>query len=158
MDELDPASLAARWKPTELRLTGFPADLGSDARSDQVSAEVCPTRRVEMGHRDEAAVCFLQPGRVRPGWSGGPVTRADTGAAIAVFHSVYRPKQQPDLAYPCASVLFQLVPLLKAAGADPAAFAHPAPPTLPHAPDAADRVARQIRSLTLAASGDWRKV
>src|SRR5438067_4867820 len=144
MDELDPASLAARWKPVDLRLTGFPADLGSDAGADQVAAEVCPTRLVEMGHRGEASVCFLKPGRVRPGWSGGPVTRADSGAVIAVFHSVYRLKQDPNAAYPCASVLFQLVPLLKAAGADPSAFSRPAAPSLAHAPDAAERVARQI--------------
>src|SRR5262249_18562540 len=125
---------------------------------DEVAAEVCPTQLMEMGHRGEASVCFLRPGRVRPGWSGGPVTRADTGAVIAVFHSVFRPNKQPDLAFPCGSLLFQLVPLLKSAGADPAAFAHPAPPTHAHAADAADRVARQIRSLTLAVNGDWRRV
>jgi len=158
MEERDPAALAARWKGADLRLTGFPAELGSEAQPDQVAAETCPTKLVEMGHRGEASVCFLQPGKVRPGWSGGPVTRADTGAVIAVFHSVYRPKQDPSQAYPCASVLFQLALLLKAAGAIPGAFAHPPAPTLPRAPDAAERVARQIRSLTLAAAGDWRKV
>src|SRR5438105_3881544 len=124
MDQRNAAALAARWKTPELRLTGFPAELGEEARADQVAAEVCPTRLVDMGHRGEATVCFLQPGKVRPGWSGGPVTRADTGAVIAVFHSVYRPKKEPDLAFPCASALFQLAPLLKSAGADPSTFAH----------------------------------
>src|SRR5205814_6601414 len=146
MDERDPAALTTRWKGAALRLTGFPAELGEEARSDQVAAEVCPTQLMEMGHRGEASVCFLQPDKVRPGWSGGPVTRSDTGAVIAVFHSVFRPSKQPDLAFPCASLLFQLAPLLKAAGADPGAFEHPATATLAHATDAPDRVARQIRS------------
>jgi tetratricopeptide (TPR) repeat protein len=158
LSERNPAALAARWKGLELRLTGFPVELGAEARPDQVTAELSATRLVDMGQRGKGAICFLERCRVGPGWSGGPVTRADTGAAVAIFHSVYRPRQDPSAAYPSASLLFQLAPLILGAGAREQGFARPGPPTLPRAPDAAERVARQIRSMTLAAAGDWQKV
>jgi tetratricopeptide (TPR) repeat protein len=158
LEEKDPAALAAAWKELELQLTGFPAELGSDARADQVAADLSATKFVQMGQRGRGAICFLEPCKVGPGWSGGPVTRADTGAAIAVFHSLYRPGQAGVRPHPAAALLFQLLPLIRSAGAEPAQFTRPAPPTQAHAPDAADRVARQIRSVTLATQGDWKRV
>lgn len=158
LEERDPAALAARWKDVELLLTGFPADLGSEARADEVAADLCPTSFLEVGKRGAGTVAFMKPCRVQGGWSGGPVTRSDTGAAIAVFHSVYRPNDQPGTSYPAAALLFQVVGLIRAAGADPKEFAQAKAPTVERPVDAPERVARQIRSVTLAAQGNWEKV
>jgi tetratricopeptide (TPR) repeat protein len=159
LEEKDPAALGARWKPLDLCLTGFPAHLGVEAQPEQAAADIRGTKIVESGQREGAAICFLQPvPGLQGGWSGGAVTRSDTGAVIGVFHSVFRSSRDPETPYPAASAIPQLGPLLRAAGADPAQFLRPPAPSLAAATDARERVARQIRCITHAARGRWREV
>ncbi len=150
---------AAAWKAIPLHLTGWAADTGARATPDQAGAATSETRLVEAGRRGKAAALFLAPVEgVQAGWSGGPVTRADTGAAIGVFHSVYRPNRDPEAAYPSASPLHPLPGLLVQAGAPGADFARPAAATLAAATEGRELVARQIRAMTLAAGRNLEQV
>lgn len=156
---VDALSLTTRWKDLDLRVTGFPAHLGVEARPEQAAADLRATTLVEIGARNGAATCFLAPAAgIQGGWSGGAVTRADTGAVVGVFHSVFRSSKAPETAYPAASAVLELAALIRGVGADPAQFARPPAPTVAAAPDRRQRTARQIRCMTNASSGRWAEV
>ena len=82
----------------------------------------------------------------------------DRGTVVGVFHSLFRPKDEPKQGYPAGSVAGYLGALLQRAGVtDLTAFSQVAPPTLPIAPNAAERMAHEMRSLSWSAGGDWKK-
>lgn len=156
LKDAEPALQALKDRP--LRLFGFPLSYGEDTVAALAHPEHNDSNLREIARRGETSLCVLNKcPDAQPGWSGGPMVSVDRGTAVAVFHSLYRPK--PDEGYPAGTVNGYLGDLLRKAGApDLAPFAKTAPPTLARPKDAGMRLAHQLRSLSWSANENWEKV
>lgn len=160
----DPQQAKAALENRPLRLFGFPLTFGEAtvaalARPQHNDSQLDGIRiRTSTDPKAETSLATLRKcPDVQPGWSGGPIVSADKGSVIAVFHSLYRPPEQKE-GFPAGSVSGYLGDLLKKAGAtDLSAFSKVAPPTIPRDPKGAERMAHEMRSLSWAASGEWRR-
>ncbi|HTE20739.1 MAG TPA: trypsin-like peptidase domain-containing protein, partial [Armatimonadota bacterium] len=152
------AALAA-LKDRPLRLYGFPLSYGEATVAALAKPEHNDSKLREIAKRGETSLCVMGAcPDVQPGWSGGPMVSTDRGTVVGVFHSLYRPKEDPKQGYPAGSVAGYLGDLLQRAGVtDLKPFGQPAPPTLPRAPNAAERMAHEMRSLSWSAGGDWKR-
>lgn len=141
-----------------LRLYGFPLAYGEDTVAALARPEHWDSKIQSVLKRGETSLCVLNASPdVQPGWSGGPMLSVDHGGVIGVFHSLYR-KGGMGPAYPAGSASAYLADLLRTAGAgDPETFTHVAPPTVSRPANASELMARQMRSLSWSAVGNWRK-
>ena len=141
-----------------LRLYGFPLAYGEDTVASLAKPEHWDSKIQSVLKRGETSLCVMNTSPdVQPGWSGGPMISLDHGAVIGVFHSLYR-KGGMGAPYPAGSASAYLADLLRTAGAgDPEAFTRVPAPTMPHPANAAELMAREMRSLSWSAVGNWRK-
>lgn len=155
LESQDAAEALARLKDPPLRLLGFPLAYGEDTVASQAVASHNDSRLREIARRGQTSLAVLGAcPDVQPGWSGGPIIERDSGAVVAVFHSLFRPRPDSPEGYPAGSLSGYLGELLKRSGAgDPAAFLKPPSPTRPRSPRAAERLAHELRSLSWAAGG-----
>ncbi|HEU4752025.1 MAG TPA: tetratricopeptide repeat protein, partial [Armatimonadota bacterium] len=142
-----------------LRLYGFPLSYGEATVAALAKPEHNDSQLQEITKKGETNLCALRAcPDVQPGWSGGPMVAADTGAVVAVFHSLYRPAGTQEKGFPAGSLSGYLGDLLRQAGApslEP--FSRPAAPTIPRPAGAAERMAHEMRSLSWSAEGQWKK-
>jgi len=158
LDLKDAAQALAALKDRPLRLFGFPLTYGEDTVAALAKPAHNASRLREIAKRGETNLCVLQAcPDVQPGWSGGPIV-TETGSVAAVFHSLYRPRDEKGKGFPSGSLSGYLGDLLRQAGGPPAAtFARPPAPTVPRPADAGERLAHELRSLSWAAGGNLRK-
>jgi len=94
---------------------------------------------------------------VQPGWSGGPLIGMDKGTVVAVFHSLYQPKGSMEGFSRRQPHRLPGRPAEAVRVSDLSALAHPSSPTLPRPPNAAESMARELRAMSWAAVGNWRR-
>jgi tetratricopeptide (TPR) repeat protein len=140
-----------------LRLYGFPLSYGEDTVAALAKPEHNDSRLQEITKRGETNLCVVgECPDVQPGWSGGPIVDVERGAAIAVFHSLYRPEAGGERGFPAGSVAGYLGELLqKAGGGDLSAFSRGSVPTIERPKPAAELMAHEMRSLSWSATGNW---
>jgi tetratricopeptide (TPR) repeat protein len=141
-----------------LRLYGFPLTWGEDTVAALAKPEHNESRLKEIAKRGETSLCVLNAcPDVQPGWSGGPIV-SEKGTVVAVFHSLYRPKDAGKTGFPSGSVCGYLGDLLKQAGAtDLSPFSRPPLPTVNRPKDAGERLAHELRSLSWASGANLKK-
>ena len=154
--EADALRTALENRP--LRLFGFPLSYGEDTVASLARPEHNDTRLSEIARRDQTSLCVLGecPG-AQPGWSGGPIVAMDRGAVVGVFHSLYR-KPGAEKGNPAGSPVGYLAEVLKQAPTlTPQLLTQPPPPTLARPSGAGEQMAREMRSLSWAAGGFYKK-
>jgi Tfp pilus assembly protein PilF/S1-C subfamily serine protease len=157
IDITDANVVKALFQNRAIHLFGFPLGYGEDAVAGLAKPESNASRLFEVTKRDTTNLLTLQScPDAQPGWSGGPMV-TDRGTVAAVFHSLYQP---PDskVGYPAGSPTGYLSALIKLVGAsDMKPFLQPPAPTVPRPADAADRMARELRSMSWSAVANWKK-
>ncbi|MBI3911778.1 MAG: trypsin-like peptidase domain-containing protein [Armatimonadetes bacterium] len=148
-----PGALQAALEGVRLRLLGYPHGLDADTGPEEAVPDAGEGQLVEVA-RQRGHVVLLVDGAagVQPGWSGGPVLRADTGMVVAVLSATYQPVGEPQVAQVAAVPVAALKPLLARAGCQLADSPRVAPP---RPVDARQRFARRIRASALEAAGNW---
>lgn len=156
----DAAAARSALESRPLRLYGFPLSYGEDTVAALARPEHNTSRLREINRRGATSLCVLGAcPDAKPGWSGGPMVSGDRGTVVAVFHSLFVPRDAaPGVGYPAGSVCGYLGDLLKQAGAgDLAPFGRGAVPAAPRPARAAERMALEMRSLAWSAGGNWKK-
>jgi cytochrome c-type biogenesis protein CcmH/NrfG len=158
LDLRDAGIAATTLGNRKLRLYGFPLSYGEDTVASLAKPEHNDSTLKEITRRGETSLCVLGTcPDAQPGWSGGPILAADKGTVVAVFHSLYKASSRSD-GYPAGSICGYLGDLLKQAGAgDMSIFANASSPTIPRPADGAERMAREMRTLSLSAAGNWKR-
>ena len=159
LDLKDAAPALAALKDRPLRLFGFPLTYGEGTVAALAKPERNDARLSQVAKRDQINLCVLTPcPDAQPGWSGGPMVSTDRGAVVAVFHSLYRPSPNEKTVYPAGSLTGYLADLLRRARVtDVERFTRVAAPSVPRPAGAAERMAREMRSLAWCADGRWGK-
>jgi tetratricopeptide (TPR) repeat protein len=158
LDLKDAAAGLAALKDRPLRLFGFPLTYGEDTVAALAKPAHNASRLREIATREATSLCVLQAcPDVQPGWSGGPIV-GENGGVVAVFHSLYKPRDEKGKGFPSGSLSGYLGDLLRQAGAgDLAAFSRPPAPSLARPASAGERLAHELRSLSWAAGGNLRR-
>jgi Flp pilus assembly protein TadD len=156
LDQRDANAALSALRDRPLRLYGFPLAYPVATGPEPAYAEHNDSRLHGIRRRGETNLCVLNScPDAQPGWSGGPILAADTGAVVGIFHSLYR-LPGTDTAFPAGSLTQYLDRLLRQGGAtDPQRMAREPGSPSPATEDGAERLRPALRSLSLSAQGKW---
>jgi tetratricopeptide (TPR) repeat protein len=137
-----------------LLVAGYPPPTRVPDADEAVAARTSDGVLFAGGRIQDVPMLVLKPGSAAgPGWSGGPLLLADTGAVVGVFHALVSLKSAPAIEYPRAISATRIYALLEQAGVkDFAPFLNP---PAGQGTETAEAFRRELRATLAAWNARW---
>jgi tetratricopeptide (TPR) repeat protein len=144
-------------KTAHLVLAGYPPPIHIPGPDEAIVVKRDEGELMASGIAEGVPMFVLHPcPNAGPGWSGGPLYLAESGAVVGIFHALIARKSEPDTFFPRAVSAARLYALLEQAGVkDFAPFLNPPAPAA--APDDQSAVVfrHEVRASLAAMHGQW---